>query len=87
VRKCARVGLAALATVFAPAAINVRMADVAGVRLWACAGRHAALLHADGLLSQGSEDRQTVKLIYCNDGSWPIADMSIGCAELKRTLR
>jgi FdhD protein len=34
VRKCARLGLAALATISAPTAMGVRMAELSGVRLW-----------------------------------------------------
>ena len=34
VRKCARVGIAALATISAPTAMGVRVAEMAGVRLW-----------------------------------------------------
>ncbi len=44
VRKCARVGIAALATLSAPTAMGVRMAELTQLRLWGlCRGpqRHA----------------------------------------------
>jgi len=50
VRKCARVGLAALATISAPTAMGVRMAQASGQRLWGLCRAPRGVLYADGLL-------------------------------------
>ena len=52
VRKCARLGIAALATISAPTAMGVRMAELAGVRFWGLCRAPRAVLYADGLLSK-----------------------------------
>ena len=49
VRKCARLGIAALATISAPTAMGVRMAELAGVRFWGLCRAPRAVLYADGL--------------------------------------
>ena len=47
VRKCARLGIAALATVSAPTSMGVRMAELTGIRLWgACRGAQGILYSA-----------------------------------------
>jgi len=48
VRKCARLGIAALCTVSAPTAMGVRMAQIAGVRLWGLCRAPRAVLYAAG---------------------------------------
>ncbi len=48
VRKCGRVGLAALATVSAPTAMGVRMAELSGVRLWGLCRDPRGVLYASG---------------------------------------
>lgn len=48
VRKCARVGIAALATLSAPTAMGVRMAQLTQVRLWGLCRNPAATLFAPG---------------------------------------
>ena len=48
VRKCARVGVAALATVSAPTAMGVRMAELTGLRLWGMCRSPQAVLYASG---------------------------------------
>lgn len=48
VRKCARVGIAALATISAPTAMGVRVAEMAGVRLWGLCRSPRAILYAPG---------------------------------------
>lgn len=52
VRKCGRVGLAALATVSAPTAMGVRMAELSGVRLWGLCRDPRGVLYASGLGAQ-----------------------------------
>ena len=52
VRKCGRVGLAALATVSAPTAMGVRMAKLSGVRLWGLCRDPRGVLYASGLGAQ-----------------------------------
>lgn len=49
VRKCARLGIAALCTVSAPTAMGVRMAHLAGVRLWGLCRAPRAVLYAAGV--------------------------------------
>ena len=51
VRKCARMGIAALATISAPTAMGVRMAELAGVRFWGLCRAPRAVLYAPGLPS------------------------------------
>jgi len=63
VRKCARVGIAALATISAPTAMGVRMAELSGVRLWGLCRAPRGVLYANG----GSAD----DLPIC-DGSWRV---------------
>lgn len=47
VRKCARMNLAALATISAPTAMGVRMAELTGIRFWGmCRPPKATLYHA-----------------------------------------
>lgn len=48
VRKCARLGLSALATISAPTSMGVRMAELAGVRLWGLCRAPRAILYAPG---------------------------------------
>lgn len=49
VRKCARVGLAALATISAPTATGVQVAELAGLRLWGLCRAPRAVLYAPGV--------------------------------------
>ena len=46
VRKCARLGIAALAMVSAPTAMGVRMAELSGVRLWGLCRAPRGVLYA-----------------------------------------
>lgn len=46
VRKCAKVGIAALATISAPTAMGVRMAELTGVRFWGLCRPPKAVLYA-----------------------------------------
>ncbi len=48
VRKCARMGLAALATISAPTATGVQVAELAGLRLWGLCRAPRAVLYAPG---------------------------------------
>lgn len=48
VRKCERVGIAALATVSAPTAMGVRLAELAGIRLWGLCRSPRGVLYASG---------------------------------------
>ncbi|MDP9897884.1 FdhD protein [Variovorax ginsengisoli] len=48
VRKCARVGIAALATISAPTAMGVRVAEMAGVRLWGMCRSPKAVRYTSG---------------------------------------
>jgi FdhD protein len=48
VRKCARVGIAALATISAPTAMGVRVAELSGLRLWGLCRPPRAVLYAVG---------------------------------------
>ncbi len=48
VRKCARLGIAALATISAPTALGVRVAELAGVRLWGLCRAPRGVLYAAG---------------------------------------
>jgi FdhD protein len=48
VRKCARVGIAAMATISAPTAMGVRMAELDGLRLWGLCRSPRAVLYAEG---------------------------------------
>ena len=48
VRKCARVGLAAMATISAPTSMAVQMAQLSGVRLWGLCRSPRAVLYWDG---------------------------------------
>ena len=50
VRKCARVGLAALATISAPTALGVQMAQASGQRLWGLCRAPRGVLYTEGLL-------------------------------------
>ena len=53
VRKCARVGIAALATLSAPTAMGVRMAELTQLRLWGlCRGPSATLFAPGGIPAQ-----------------------------------
>lgn len=52
VRKCARLGIAAMATISAPTAMGVHMAELNGVRLWGLCRAPRGVLYADGLLSK-----------------------------------
>ena len=51
VRKCARLGIAAMATISAPTAMGVRMAELSGLRLWGLCRAPRGVLYADGLAS------------------------------------
>jgi FdhD protein len=48
VRKCARLGIAALAAISAPTAMGVRMAELSGVRLWGLCRAPRGVLYAQG---------------------------------------
>lgn len=48
VRKCARVGISALATISAPTSMGVRMAELSGVRLWGLCRAPRAVLYSSG---------------------------------------
>ena len=48
VRKCAKLGIAALATISAPTAMGVRMAELTGLRLWGLCRAPSAVLYAPG---------------------------------------
>ena len=48
VRKCAKVGIAALATISAPTAMGVRMAELTGLRFWGLCRPPKAVLYACG---------------------------------------
>ncbi len=48
VRKCARVGLSALATISAPTATGVQVAELAGLRLWGLCRAPRGVLYAPG---------------------------------------
>ena len=48
VRKCARMGIAALATISAPTAMGVRLAELSGLRLWGLCRPPKAVLYAPG---------------------------------------
>ncbi|SFE57901.1 FdhD protein [Paracidovorax wautersii] len=52
VRKCARVGLGALATISAPTATGVQVAELAGLRLWGLCRAPRGVLYAPGALQQ-----------------------------------
>lgn len=49
VRKCAKVGIAALATISAPTAMGVQMAELTGLRFWGLCRPPRAVLYAPGL--------------------------------------
>lgn len=51
VRKCTRVGIAALATISAPTAMGVHVAELAGLRLWGLCRAPRAVLYAAGGVS------------------------------------
>lgn len=48
VRKCAKLGIAALATVSAPTSMGVRMAELTGLRLWGSCRGTQGILHSPG---------------------------------------
>ena len=48
VRKCARLGIGAMATISAPTAMGVRMAELTGLRLWGLCRAPRAVLYAEG---------------------------------------
>jgi FdhD protein len=52
VRKCGRLGIAALATISAPTAMGIRVAELAGIRLWGLCRAPRAVLYAAGAGSQ-----------------------------------
>ena len=52
VRKCARLGIAALATISAPTAMGVRMAELAGMRFWGLCRAPQAVLYAPGRIAR-----------------------------------
>ncbi|WP_447741710.1 formate dehydrogenase accessory sulfurtransferase FdhD [Variovorax boronicumulans] len=53
VRKCARLGIAAMATISAPTAMGVRMAELSGLRFWGLCRAPRGVLYADGLGATG----------------------------------
>ncbi|WP_225616773.1 formate dehydrogenase accessory sulfurtransferase FdhD [Variovorax sp. 38R] len=53
VRKCARLGIAAMATISAPTAMGVRMAELSGLRFWGLCRAPRGVLYADGLGAAG----------------------------------
>ena len=48
VRKCAKLGIAAMATVSAPTSMGVRMAELTGMRLWGSCRAAQGILHSEG---------------------------------------
>jgi FdhD protein len=54
VRKCARLGIAAMATISAPTSMGVRMAELSGLRFWGLCRAPRGVLYADGLAVQPS---------------------------------
>jgi len=48
VRKCARLGIAAIATISAPTAMGVQVAQLAGLRLWGLCRAPRGVLYAAG---------------------------------------
>lgn len=48
VRKCAKLGISALATISAPTAMGVRMAELTGLRFWGLCRAPGAVLYAPG---------------------------------------
>lgn len=48
VRKCGRLGIAALATISAPTAMGIHVAELAGIRLWGLCRAPRAVLYAVG---------------------------------------
>ena len=48
VRKCAKLGIAAMATVSAPTSMGVRMAELTGLRLWGSCRGAQGILHSPG---------------------------------------
>ena len=48
VRKCAKLGIGALATISAPTAMGVRMAELTGLRFWGLCRPPKATLYAAG---------------------------------------
>lgn len=52
VRKCARLGVAAMATISAPTAMGVRMAELCGLTLWGLCRAPRGVLYASPLLSK-----------------------------------
>jgi len=52
VRKCGRLGIAALATISAPTAMGIHVAELAGMRLWGLCRSPRAVLYAAGAGSQ-----------------------------------
>ncbi|RYZ12530.1 MAG: formate dehydrogenase accessory sulfurtransferase FdhD [Comamonadaceae bacterium] len=48
VRKCARLGVSALATISAPTSLGIRVAELAGLRLWGLCRAPRAVLYAVG---------------------------------------
>jgi FdhD protein len=51
VRKCAKLGVGALATISAPTAMGVRMAELTGLRFWGLCRSPQAVLYAPGAQS------------------------------------
>jgi FdhD protein len=51
VRKCAKLGVGALATISAPTAMGVRMAELTGLRFWGLCRPPQAVLYAPGAQS------------------------------------
>ena len=49
VRKCAKLGIASLATVSAPTSMGVRMAELTGMRLWGSCRAAQGILHSTGM--------------------------------------
>ncbi|MFS2207091.1 formate dehydrogenase accessory sulfurtransferase FdhD [Variovorax sp. Varisp36] len=54
VRKCARLGIAAMATISAPTSMGVRMAELSGLRFWGLCRAPRGVLYADGLAGSPS---------------------------------
>lgn len=59
VRKCARLGIAAMATISAPTAMGVRMAELCGLRFWGLCRAPRGVLYADGLAMAASGSAST----------------------------
>lgn len=60
VRKCAKLGVAALATISAPTAMGVRMAELTGLRFWGLCRPPRAVLYAAGAQQEPERSAQVM---------------------------